>query len=425
MSVFLIGLNHTTAPVALRERLYISSAHLGDLLNQLCSLPGIAEAVVLSTCNRTEITVSGESPAALVDALAQRAGIGTSELAAHLYTYQGRFAVNHLFRVACGLDSLVIGEMQILKQIRDALDTASQCGAAGRHLTGLFQQAIATGKRARTETAISEGAFSIGRAGVELARTLFPDLSASPVLILGAGKMSELTAKHLAASGVHSIFVANRTHAHAEELAHRLGGHALRYENLEQALIEVDILISSTSAPHLILHAADIARVMDERRQRPLCLIDIAVPRDIDPAAAELPNVHLYNIDDLREVTAADRCQRLAEMPRVEAIIAEEVERCCAWQAGLDATPVIRALRDSFEAVRRAELNRATNILADLTPEQQQAVEQMTASMVNKLLHTPTVRLKELQALHPEQQPQQWLCELFALHEPAGSTHDE
>jgi glutamyl-tRNA reductase len=414
----LVGLNHRTAPVALRERLFFGAAAQADMLQQWLAQPGVSEVAMLSTCNRTEIVMCGADVTPIIADLACRAQRSVHALRPLLYHYTDRAAAAHLFRVACGLDSLALGETQILKQLRDALATAVAHGSAGRQLQGLFQHAIATGKRARCETTISQGAYSIGRAGVELARVHCPDLTASPVLVLGAGKMSELTAKHLAEHGVHTIFVANRTYAHAVELAERLGGRAIHYAQFPDALTEVDILISSTSSPHLILHAERIAAVMAQRPERPLCLIDIAVPRDIDPAAGSVPNVHLYNIDDLRQVTDADLCRRQAEIPTVEAIIAEEVERWRCRQAGLDVTAAISALRHSFEQVRQAELLRATPLFAELTPEQQAAVEGMTASLVNKLLHTPTVRLKETLAAHPDACPQRLLCDLFAL-EPA------
>ena len=415
MGLFLVGLNHTTAPVALRERLYFGSASQKEGLQVLHQQLNLAEALILCTCNRTEIFACGNDPLALMQYLAARAEMTLDELYPHLYVHEAGAAVTHLFRVVCGLDSLVLGETQILKQVRDALETAREADCAKRELIGLFQQAVATGKRARTETSISQGAFSIGRAGVELVRSLFPDLSGSPVLILGAGKMSELTAKHLTANGVKTVFVANRTYTHAQELAERLGGQAIHYEALESALTSIDIVISSTSAPHVILSASQITHIQQQRHGRPLCFIDIAVPRDIDPTASLVPNVHLYNIDDLRNVADRNREQREAEIPKVEEIIANEVTRWQCWQAGQDSSSTISALRDSFEQIRRNELERFTNVLAALTPEQQRAVEKMTSSLVNKLLHAPTVRMKEILAQEPERRPDTLVQELFAL----------
>lgn len=417
----LIGLNHTTAPVALRERLYMGPHRIASVIADVMALPGVEECAVLSTCNRTEVIQVGGDAEIIVDLFASYAEISVSVLKPHLYLFIDSSALTHLFTVACGLDSLVIGETQILKQVRDALDAARGLGAAGRVLIGVFEQALATGKRARTETAISDGAFSIGRAGVEMARTLFPNLVTSPVLILGAGKMSELTARHLAASGTPSIFVANRTFAHAEALAHQLGGEAIHYDALHEMLTRIDILISSTSAPHHVLHAEEVARIMAKRHGRPLCLIDIAVPRDIDPACAAIPQVHLVNIDELLAVTEENRRMREREIPCVEAIIVEEAERCWQRLAGQGATDAIVALRQSFDRIRRAELARMAPMLAELAPEQSQAIEAMTNAMINKLLHTPTVRLKEMVALRPERRPQDLLCELFI---PTGSSEE-
>lgn len=307
MPLTLIGLNHTTAPVSLRERLYFAPQALPPIFSELLALPDVLEVAVLSTCNRTEILFVGGDAASVIASLASHAAITPAELHPHLYQFVEREALTHLFRVACGLDSLVLGETQILKQVRDALDAARQHGAAGTTISGVLEHALAVGKRARAETAISDGSFSVGRAGAEMARVLFPDLATSPVLILGAGKMSELTARHLAAHGVQSIFVANRTFAHAEELAEQLGGQAIHYDALQTMLTQVDILISSTSAPHYVLHADEIARIMAERHGRPLCLIDIAVPRDIDPDCAAIPGIHLVNIDNLVAVAQEQR----------------------------------------------------------------------------------------------------------------------
>jgi len=415
MAIQIFGVNHTTAPVALRERLYIDHARVGEVLRELCELPRVEEAVVLSTCNRTEVYTASASVSAPIDFLAQYANITVDEITPHLYDHEGYNAARHLFRVAAGLDSLVIGETQILGQVSGALETACTYGTVGRQLSSLFQHALAAGKRVRTETVISEGTFSIGRVAAELARSLFPDLQNRAALVLGAGQMSEITAKHLAEYGVHPILVANRTHAHAVDVANRLGGQAIHYTDLGDALTQVDILISSTSAPHYVLNAGEVLQAMAKRGDRPLFLIDIAIPRDIDPAVAELPNVHLYNIDDLQAITAQSSHRRLAEVPKVEEIVAEEVERWRRRRAGMDIAPVISALRDSFAQVRRTELARSAKVLAELTPEQQQAVEALTAAMLNKILHAPTVRLKELMARHHSDLPVSLLCELFDL----------
>ncbi|MHB9132565.1 MAG: glutamyl-tRNA reductase [Armatimonadota bacterium] len=417
MPVILVGVNHTTAPVALREQLYIGGSTLQPFLEQLGDSPDVEEIVVLSTCNRSEVYVAGNSSEALVLALAKHAGVCPAELRPHIYIYEGPAAVRHLFRVVCGLDSLVVGEVQILGQVRDALEKAREHGSTGRQLTGLFQQAVAVGKRARTETSISAGAFSVARTAVELVLTLVPDIGNSHILLLGAGKMAELTAKHLMNYGVKSIFVANRTHEHASELAEQLGGQAIHYAELEHFLPKIDVVISSTGAPHIVLYTTDIARAMELRDGRPLCLIDIAVPRDIEPSAGELPNVHLHNIDDLQAVTAKDHSARLSEVPQVEMIIGEAIDRWRHWQAGLEVAPFLCSLRDSFEDIRRGELERASGFLTSLTPEQQAQVEYLTSSLVNKILHTPTLKIKETLARRQETTSIALLCELFAIPE--------
>jgi glutamyl-tRNA reductase len=411
--IVLVGLNHTTAPLALRERLYIGKSAQGRLLGELTALPGVEEAVILSTCNRTEVYADARDLSTLVNFLAGRAAIPHDALLDHLYVEQGPEATRHLFRVAAGLDSLVIGEQQILGQVGEALEIATAANTARRNLIGLFQHALAAGKRARTETAISEGAFSVGRIAVELARSLFTDLAGHAVLILGAGKMSELSARHLAAHGAAPLFVANRTPDHARVLADKLGAEVVAFTDLAVKLVEVDILISSTGAPHLVLHRDVITQAMAQRDGRPLFMIDIAVPRDIDPDAAEIPGVYLYNIDDLDTVAESVSRQRQEEIPRVEAIVSEEVERWRHRQAGLEAAPVISALRDSCERLRRDELDRVAGSLASLTPEQRAAVESLTASLVSKLLHTPTVHLKSLLARERAALP--LVCELFDL----------
>lgn len=411
--IVLVGLNHTTAPLTLRERLYVGKTAQGHLLRELAALPGVDEVVVLSTCNRTEVYAVACDLTTLVNFLADHAELSHDALLAHLYVMQGADAARHLFRVAAGLDSLVVGETQILGQVADALAFAMEFDTAGRHLSTLLQHAVAAGKRVRSETGISDGAFSVGRIAVELARSLFTDLTGRSVLVLGAGKMSELSAIHLAANGASPIYVANRTPDHARELAEKLGAQIVPFTELTTRLTEVDILLSSTGAPHIVLPRETVAQAVRQRPDRPLFMIDIAIPRDIDPAVADIPNVHLYNIDDLD--TVADSCCRLREeeIPRVEALVGEEVERWRHRQAGLEAAPVICALRDTFEATRQAELERMTGLLTTLTPEQRAAVDALTLSLVNKLLHTPTVHLKTL--VSREQQALPLVCELFNL----------
>ncbi|HEX2951529.1 MAG TPA: glutamyl-tRNA reductase [Armatimonadota bacterium] len=423
MPIFCVGVNFRTTPVAYRERFHIGTAALPDMLKHFRSIQGVDETVILSTCNRTEVYVTCAYPTDVVNSFVELAGLPLQEIRTFLYQYNDLSAVEHLFRVSCGLDSLIIGETQILRQVRDALAVAQRYEVVDKQLTTLCQHAIATGKRARANTDISAGVLSIGQAGVELAKTVFPTLTEHPVLILGAGKISELTAQHLVAEGVTQILVANRTYQHACELAERLGGKAMRYEHLHSVLPNVDIIICSTSAPSVVLQTEDIAQVMADRHNRPLCLIDLAVPRNIAPGAGTLPDVHLFNIDDLQQVTLLYQRQRVAEIPRVETIIAEELERYRYWQAGQDVAEIIIELHKSFERVRQSELNRRINTLHDFTPKQRAEIDALTKSLVNKLLHTPTVRMKEILAHEPERSPQILLRDLFALSETIDEDH--
>lgn len=423
MPIFMLGVNHTTAPLDLRERLYVSAADRARVLADLRRQPRVHEAVLLSTCNRTEVYCTGAPTLLPLEALAAHAGLPGDALQSHSYAHEDLDAARHLFRVATGLDSQVLGESEILGQVADALEDATTHAACGRQLGTLFQHALTAGKRARTETVIGQGARSVGRVAAELARALFPDLRDRPVLVLGAGRMAEVTARHLVGLGAQPIFVANRTHDHAISLAKRLNGRAVNYTDVGDILAQVDILISSTSAPHVVLNTDAVAHAMTKRPDRPLFLIDIAVPRDIDPAAGALPNVHLYDIDHLQTTTDCTGERRCAEIPKVAKIIGEELERWRLRQAGLDVAPVIAALHNAFAAVRDTELARAANLLASLTPAQQQAVEELTASMLKKILHTPTVRLKEMQSRDQSNPPVPLLCELFDLSPAAPEEH--
>lgn len=426
MTLYLIGLNHASAPLTLREKLYFSPLHCAERAAEITALPGVTEAVLLSTCNRTEVTFISDNPTEVIGYLAQHAELNQQELLPWLYQYQDGEAIRHLFRVACGLDSLAIGETQILGQLRLAYEDARSNGCACSKLQHIFQHAISVGKRARAETSISRGAFSIGRAGVELAQSLFPSLKGSQILILGAGKVSAITARHLAAAGARTIFVANRTFAHAQELAESLNGRAIHYHSLPHALSEIDILISSTSAPHYVLKKADLLPVMQARKGRSICLIDLAVPRDIEPTVSEIPNVHLYNIDDLQLVTETESQNRQAVIPRVEQIIEEEITRCQTRQAGQQAAEVISALHQSFDQIRRDEMVRYSSLLQELTPAQQDQIESMTISLTNKLLHLPTVRLKELLKEYSAEKSLYFFEYLFGLNiDCSEQTSDE
>jgi glutamyl-tRNA reductase len=379
----------------------------------------LQEAVLLFTCNRTELyaaapTVQREE---LAHFLLSYNDLNPEEARGHLTSTQDKETLLHLFRVASGVDSMVMGEQQILGQVREAYEAAAECGAAGHVMTALFQRALHVGKRARSETDISRGAFSVGHCAVELAKSVFGDLSGRRVLVLGAGEMARVTATHLAERGATAVFVAHRTYERARQLAQQLGGEAIGYESLGEFLKSVDILISSTSAPHHVLEREDMAAAMRARREAPILLIDIAVPRDIDPQVGKLDNVYLYDIDDLGAVVAADAAARQAEAEKVERIVQEEAENFMRWLRTRAAVPVLAALRESFDRVLRQELAHHQKRLGRLSPQDRQLLERMAAAVVNKLLHAPTSRLKKgfLDGKGPE--AEKMLRELFGLEE--------
>ena len=396
MHILCTGLNHHSAPVEVRERLSFSGARLAAALADICALPGVEQAAILSTCNRTEVyTASSGDASAFVRAwLTVRSGLDVAVLWPHIYEVAGRDAAAHLCRVAVGVDSQVVGESEILGQVKAAMKAAKDAGALRPELEKMLSAAVRAGKRARSETGISRGAFSIGRYAVDLAKSVFGGLADRAILILGAGKIAESTARHLRAQGADPILVANRTHSRAHELAQQLGGRALRYDQLAEALVEVDIVISSTSAPHFVLLPEHIGEAMSRREGRELFLIDIAVPRDIDPQVAAIEGVHLHNIDQLGGgVDAAAAC-RGAEVEAAEQIAREAGDEFWEWLAAREAIPLLAALRDHFDAARREHLSRFAARIERLSPSDRKLVEELTRSLVKRLLHEPTVKLK-------------------------------
>lgn len=399
MSLVLIGLNHTTAPVEVREQLAVPHDRLPELLGRLVRLPGVREVCALSTCNRVELVLEasglhhGESAAS---ALLEAQGVEPGLVLPALYRLEGGGAAQHLFRVAAGLDSLVLGEPQILGQVKAAYAMAARARTTGSSLNRLFHAVFRVAKRTRTETGLGTQPVSVGYAAAELARKIFDDLSTKRVLLLGAGGMAELTARHLLGGGVKALTVANRTPERAQALAATLGGRALPFEALNEGIRNADIVVASTASPEPLVGAATVAGIMRERRQAPLFFVDIAVPRNVDPQVNALPNVYVYDIDDLQGVIAEGLKHRQAEAARAEAIIGEEVEAFLRASLSREVVPTILALRRRFEALRRAELTRAGGCLRDLTPEQRAAVERLTEALVAKLLHHPTANLKRL-----------------------------
>jgi len=415
MHLLLVGLNHRTAPVELRERLSISKAQLHEALDGLRALDAISECLLLSTCNRTEVyvyTVDRSDDKTILGWMSDLCGVPQDDFMPHIYSTAGHKAAEHLFRVAAGIDSLVVGETQVLGQVKEAYAVACERGTTGSVLNTLFQQAATVGKRARTETGISRGASSVGSAAVLLAKSIFGDLSGRTVLIVGAGKMAELSIEHLRSSGMVGVLVTNRTYDKALELAERFEGEAVGFDDMAGALDRADVVITSTGAKQPIISRETIRRAMISRRGRPMFLIDIAVPRDVEPEVSNLDNVFLYNIDDLQGVVDLDKANREAEIANVEKIIAEEVEEFNRWFRTLEAVPVITALREKFEGVRQAEFEKLCRKLSHLSPEDMEAICTATKSMVNKLSHDPLIRIKECTT---DADKLQIICETFGI----------
>jgi glutamyl-tRNA reductase len=400
MRLVLVGTSHNRAPVELREQMFVSAAENRELVERLAGED--AEAVVLSTCNRTEIyLVHGDEETAVARAfgeLSALAGMTETEIAPSLYTLTDDAAALHAFRVAAGLDSLIPGEAQILGQVKGAYELAKAARTAGPVLHRLFRQALRVGRRVRNETAIGENPASISSAAAELAERVFGSLEGRRILILGAGKMSDLATVNLVSRGVESVFVANRSVERAERLASRFGGRAVGLDEVERELEHADVVVASTSARGFVLSAAQVERAMAKRRGRPIFFVDIAVPRDVDPAVNEIEGCYLYDVDDLERVVEESVAGRKEEAVRAEAIVAEESQAFRDWQLSLDVVPAIASLRALAESIREAELERAEGRLGTLSPSQRRAVESLTAQIVNKLLHPPTVRMKEAAA---------------------------
>ncbi len=396
--IVVVGLSHKTAPLGVREALAFAKEGLVEALGRLRSEVGLAEAMVLSTCNRVEIYGrANESVApALVSFLADYHRRPAGELDPFLYCLEGEPAVRHAFRVAASLDSMVLGEPQILGQVKEAYQVAEKAGALGSVLNALRNRSIAAAKRARTETGIGENAVSVSYVAVELARKIFGELKDRIVLLVGAGKKSELAARHLVRSGARTTVLGGRTFEKAEQLAAALGGTAAPFESLRAELMKADIVISGTGAPGIVIRAEDIQAASVGRRGRPLFLIDIAVPRDIDPEAAKLSGVFLYDLDDLKSVAEANLRERQKEAAAAEALVEHEVNEFLEWRRSLEVVPVLVELRRRADEIRRAEVEKARKRLGPMTPEQEEALEAMTSAIVNKLLHAPTVHLKEI-----------------------------
>jgi glutamyl-tRNA reductase len=400
MSLALIGVNHKTAPIELRERIAISREDLPGVTRALAAVPGVTECMIVSTCNRVELLAAVEGPETdLTGFLHRQFGVEQSVLGPHLYECRDREAVSHLFRVAASLDSMVVGEPQILGQVKEAFAVARTSGTVGGHLEHLLQSAFAAAKKVRSETGIGASSVSIASVAVDLARNIFGSLQGRTVFLVGAGKMSELAARHLVQQGADTILVTNRTHERARRMAEALKGavtpQVVQFEQLYEAASSADIVITSTGAPHPIFRREHGQAFLRKRRNRPMFFIDIAVPRDVDSAMGELEGIFVYYIDDLQQVAAAHLEARSKEAKDAEALIAVEVERFHQRRRAVNAAPAIVALQHQAEEIRQAELKRAQARLGSLNAEQLAAVDALTRGLVNKFLHPPMQALKQ------------------------------
>lgn len=402
MHLIVVGLNHRTAPVEVREKVSFRAEQLSPIFASLRGRQALAEGLVLSTCNRTEVYAVGPDYHPAVDAatwlIADGGGLSAAELKGHLYTHRDEAAARHLFRVACGLDSMILGETQVLGQVKAAYQQAQEERTVGKLLHGLLAQALQVGKRAQTETEIGQNAVSVSYAAVELARKVFDGFHGRTILIVGAGKMSELTARHLRDAGADRVAVLNRTRARAQGLAAAFDGVAAGLDELPEWLAEADLVISSTGASGFLVTREMLAVAMQKRRHRPVFIVDIAVPRDVEAAAGSLDGVFLYDIDDLQNVVQANLRERRREARKVERIVEEELQRFRAWRASLEVVPIIRSLRDKAASIQRTELEKAFARLPNLSVRDRQVIEALASGIVNKILNDPTLRLKEAAA---------------------------
>ena len=429
MHILVVGLNYRTAPVEVRERFTFAGQELPKAIEMLKRTTSVMECVIIATCNRTELY-------AVVDRhvlcghyirhfMEQWFGTPRETFTKYLYMYEDEAAIRHLFRVACGLDSMIIGETQILGQVRDAFLLAQREGATGTLFNTLFRQAITVGKRAHTETAIGESAVSVSYAAVELGKRIFGGFGGKTALIIGAGKMGELTAKHLNASGIGRVLVANRTLERAADFAARLGGEPLGLDEAAVRLAEADVVISSTGSREYVLTKEQVERAMRLRPSRPLFLIDIAVPRDLDPAIADIPNVFLYDIDDLEDIVESNLEQRRREAVKIEAMIGEELAAFLNWYKTLGVVPLIRALQEKAARIHEETMRSLMNKLPDLTEQERRVIRKMTKRIVNQMMHDPILRIKEMAGDKKSGEAMDLFVRLFALEDEVRRLKEE
>ena len=395
MNFFVLGVNHKTAPVHVRERFAVPEARLPDALGKLTSMDGVEEAMIVSTCNRVEIFArSKENACDLQRFVREYFGFSSGEYEPYIFEHQQLEAVKHVFRVASSLDSMVVGESQILGQVKEAYATARALGTVNSQLDQLLTRAFAVAKKVRNETSIASSSVSIASVAVELAEKIFGSLSGKSVYLVGAGKMCELAARHLLAHGASKIYVGNRTYDRAVALANKFNGEAIPFDRLYETVPKADIIISSTGAPHAIFQKEHGEKFLHARKNRPMFFIDIAVPRDIDPGLNDLDGIFVYNIDDLQQVVSSHLGDRRKEAARAELLVEEEVRRFEQRAQTAEVVPTIVSLQQHLETLRQAELDRVRGRLGTLLPEQEMAIEALTRGIINKIMHTPITTLK-------------------------------
>jgi glutamyl-tRNA reductase len=419
MPLFVSGINHRTAPVAVREQLAVEEDKVREIIRELSGTGLLGETVVVSTCNRVEVygvaEVPGEARTAAFRHLARQRGLDLNGLEPMLYTHLDGEAVRHAFRVAASLDSMMVGEPQILGQVKDAFALAQTCETVGPTLHALFTQAFNVAKRVRTETEIGRHAVSVSFAAVELAKKIFEGLEGKAVLLVGAGKMSELAARHLVEQGAFPIYVVNRTWSRAQELARALAGTAVPWEDLATAMASVDIVITSTAATEPIVTRDTVAMVMDGRGARPLFFIDIAVPRNVEEGVNTLEDVYCYDIDDMKQVVDANIRERQREAQHAETLVEREVVKFLARLGEVEVVPTIVSLRERLESIRVGEVKKALARIPDATPETREAMDALSTAIINKILHAPITKLRESSRQGAGRSWTEMVHELFGL----------
>jgi glutamyl-tRNA reductase len=399
MHLIVVGLSHKTAPVEIREKLAVPDSRLGEALSRLCSYPSVKEGILLSTCNRVEVYSVVDDVEDGYERVQEfladtHLALSSDQLTPHLYWHSGDRAIAHLFRVAASLDSMIIGESQILGQLKDAFEIALTHKTTGVIMNKVVKKAISVAKRVRTETKISEMAVSVSYAAVELAKKIFSNLEEKTVLLIGTGEMAKLAARHMIAQGVRHVRITTRTPQHAINLAAKFGGTPVPFDQFKDEMVSADIVLVSTGAAHYLVDAEDVHRAVKERMNRPMFLIDISVPRNVDPAVRHVDNAFLFDIDDLKHRVEQNRAERVQEAEMAELIVMEEVAVMLEWMKSLEVTPTIVALRSRVDEIKLAEVEKVLGRLAHLSPQDRELVEGMASSIVNKLIHRTMVTLK-------------------------------